>query len=70
MNLKSRKKKAEAACAAWVHPEGTPVAVLRDCGEVLETRTRSMPWVLGETAVILVEGISGGYSLDRVTVRQ
>jgi hypothetical protein len=61
-------------------PEGTPVIVTKDLGEEFHTKTRSGPWMLGansrdpsdrtydpgHTAVIMVEGISGGYSLERV----
>ena len=32
----------------------------------LVTKTRSMPWMLGTTPVILIEGITGGYLLTRV----
>lgn len=51
-------------------PIGTPVTVRRDNGEILQTITRSSPWKIGgHTWVILVEGISGGYALERVTER-
>lgn len=53
--------------------EGTPVIVTRDDGSEFKTKTRSIPWMLGassrdpgHTAVIKVEGISGGYGLWRV----
>lgn len=60
-------QKAEEAVAAWRHPVGTWAVVTRDNGEELKTKTRSEPRVLGgHSAVILVEGISGGYSLERV----
>jgi hypothetical protein len=52
------------------HPVGTPVNVERDTGEVLATETRSDPWVIGTTAVIMVKGIAGCYRLSRVTVRE
>jgi hypothetical protein len=53
---------------------GTAVVVQRDNGDLFVTRTRSAPWMLGEdgngkgghTAVIMVEGISGCYALERV----
>jgi len=49
-------------------PIGTWVAVKRADGSVLETKTRSPAWVLGDgTPVVMVAGISGGYLLDRVT---
>jgi hypothetical protein len=72
----SARRRPSAAAAqrqadAWAHPVGTPVVVRRDDGSKFETTTRSMPWVLGHGAtVILVDGISGGYSLDRVSVRR
>lgn len=61
-------------------PEGTPVILTKDDGSEFYTKTRSGPWMLGadsrdpddpthspgHTAVIMVEGISGGYSLERV----
>lgn len=48
-------------------PVGTPVRVRRDNGEVLETVTRSEPWLMGGRYwMVLVKGITGGYSLDRV----
>ena len=54
-------------------PEGTPVVVTKDLGEQFHTKTRSIPWMLGascrgpgHTAVIMVEGITGGYLLERI----
>jgi len=55
-------------------PIGTLVVVKLDNGDIFATKTRSQAWMLGEdgngkgghTAVIMVEGISGCYSLDRV----
>jgi hypothetical protein len=48
-------------------PIGTSVNVILDNGKVLHTTTRSKPWALGHgQKVILVEGISGGYALERV----
>lgn len=73
--FKARTPKAnQKLVAAWKHPEGTPVVVHLDTGARFETVTRSLPWMLGEnssgkgghTAVILVEGISGCYALERV----
>lgn len=50
------------------HPEGTPVKVRRDNGEILETVTRSEAWVdENGIQVIMVKGIAGYYRLDRVT---
>lgn len=54
-------------------PIGTEVIVTKDLGEKVHTKTRSAPWLLGtssrgpgHTAVIMLEGISGCYSLERV----
>lgn len=55
-------------------PIGTPVVVKRDNGDLFVTRTRSAAWMLGQdgngqgghTAVIMVEGISGCYALERI----
>jgi hypothetical protein len=55
-------------CEAWTHPVGTPVVVTKDDGSEVRTKTRSAPWMLCGTAVILLEGISGGYALCRVRV--
>lgn len=67
-SLKALQKKQQALCDAWKYPEGTPVRVRKDDGAVLETKTRSEAWMLGgHTAVIMVEGISGCYSLERVS---
>lgn len=53
------------------HPVGTMVDVKRDDGTVLTTRTRSIAWTLGDgTQVVMVNGISGGYRLDRVTATE
>jgi hypothetical protein len=58
-------------------PEGTPVIVIKDDGTEVKTKTRSIPWMLGSssrgpghTAVIMVEGITGGYGLWRVRLDQ
>lgn len=54
-----------------LNAEGTKVNVEKDDGSVLETVTRSQAWLMGEhTAVVLVDGIAGGYMLERVTVRE
>jgi hypothetical protein len=48
-------------------PVGTAVVVTKDRGEQFPTTTRSAPWILGgDTAVIMLDGISGCYALDRV----
>jgi hypothetical protein len=48
---------------------GTPVKVRRDDGSVVETTTRSQPWMLGKRSwVVCVVGISGAYKLQRVAL--
>lgn len=61
-------------------PDGTPVIVTKDDGSEFKTKKRSSPWMLGadnrdpsdpthspgHTAVMMVEGISGGYRLWRI----
>lgn len=50
------------------HPPGTEVDVTKDNGDVVRTKTRSEAWLLGgPIAVVMVEGISGGYQLDRIS---
>ena len=62
-------KQADAV-EAWnkKHPEGTDVSVRRDDGTATVTKTRSPAWLLGgHTAVVMVDGIAGGYLLERVS---
>jgi len=47
---------------------GIDVEVMKDDGSTIFTKTMSLAWVLGgHTPVILLEGISGGYALERVS---
>lgn len=72
--MKAAVKKQLKLIEEWKSvPEGTPVVVTKDMGEQFHTKTRSIPWMLGassrdpgHTAVILVEGITGGYMLERI----
>lgn len=73
--MKSEWKPAEQATmvARWNerHRIGAEVNVTRDDGSIMSTRTRSDAWLLGgHTAVIMVEGITGGYALERVSENQ
>lgn len=70
-----RKHDEEGKVRRWNarHFVGDPVIVTKDNGERVPTVTRSEAWCLGantrgpgHTAVVLVEGISGAYLLDRV----
>lgn len=48
-------------------PEGTDVIVMKDDRSEVRTKTRSRGFLLGgHTACIMLEGISGAYSLERV----
>ncbi|HQT97979.1 MAG TPA: hypothetical protein PK416_08895 [Thermodesulfobacteriota bacterium] len=48
------------------YPIGMPVEVTRDGGEKSLTCTRSIAWEVCGQAVVLLEGITGGYHLSRV----
>lgn len=63
------KKNQLKLVAGWnkKYPEGTEVIVKKDNGAEIKTKTRSEAWLLGgHTAVILLEGISGCYALERI----
>ena len=70
MNLKTMAKKAQDQADAWnaKYPPGTAVIVTRDVGPKLETHTRSIAWEASCTAIVKVDGIAGGYDLDRIRV--
>lgn len=77
MNFRTNKE--PAAVDAWndKYPVGTKVVVKMDSGKSKLTVTRSEAWMLGKssqhpghTAVIKVDGISGGYLLSRVSALQ
>lgn len=62
--------KNQALFDSWIGvPVGTPVVVTKDDGSEFVTKTRSYPWMLCSTPVILVEGITGGYALERVRLK-
>lgn len=49
------------------YPIGTAVIVRRDNGDEFHTKTRSEAWTLDSGRdVVKVNGIAGGYALDRV----
>jgi hypothetical protein len=66
--------KLQAQCDAFnaLHPVGTRVTLKKDfVREPFETRTRSEAQVLsGHSAVIWLDGVTGCYALDCVTVPQ
>lgn len=64
-NRKPRKQVVDPAMTTL--PIGTPVIVTKDDGSEFRTYTRSAPWQLGHGAwVVSVDGISGGYDLERI----
>ena len=68
-----RLRRQEAMVNGWNsrHPIGSAVKVRMDSGLVMDTSTRSEAYLLGgHTAVVLCIGISGAYSLERVTARE
>mgnify|MGYP001338012467 CR=1 FL=1 len=48
------------------NPVGTPVTVIKDLGEKIETKVKYPAQVSGHIAVVWLEGISGCYDLNRV----
>lgn len=51
------------------NPIGTKVTVRLDSGVPFETKTKREAYLLGgHTKVVFVDGISGAYALNRVTV--
>ena len=64
-----RNEVLKARVAAWNQaiPIGHPVLVVNDTGQIVDTRTRGDAYVLGgHSALVMVEGITGGYALERV----
>lgn len=63
-----RQAEADRSIADWnaAHPIGTEVWVTLDDKSKLRTRTRSVAWRICDHASVMVEGISGGYLLERV----
>ena len=75
MRIGNQEKKQLQLMGDWNtnHSVGTDVIVTKDDRTEVTTKTRSAAWMLGatgdypgHTAVILLDGISGGYSLERV----
>jgi hypothetical protein len=67
--LAKLNKKKPMTPAEWnsLYTEGTEVTLVLDDGRMIETKTRSEAWATGSgTPIVLVEGKSGGYVLNRV----
>lgn len=58
----------ERKVEAWNRdvPVGTEVIRTDDMGEKHRTRTRSIAWIVCGHASVMVDGISGGYLLERI----
>lgn len=66
-NITKLQKQCDAFNAK--HPVGTAVTLHTDTKGDIATKTRSEAQVLsGHSAVVWLEGVSGCYALDRVTV--
>ena len=68
---KIQQEKREQIIDDWnkKYPEGTPVILTDDLGNKHETVTRSIAWDVCGSPVVKVNGISGGYLLERVKPR-
>ena len=62
------KSSPDYVCYLWNkhNPVGIRVNVTDDFGDVTETITRSEAWNVCGNPVIMLEGRSGGYLLERV----
>jgi hypothetical protein len=47
-------------------PIGSEVNVTLDSGEVIKSRTLTEAWVVCGSGMVKLDGISGGYDIDRV----
>lgn len=49
---------------------GTPVIVTKDSGDKVESVVRQAPWQTGSGHwIVSIEGIAGGYAVERVKLR-
>jgi hypothetical protein len=73
MNARTRRVDPHTLALHWntAYPVGVAVDLREDSGSVTRTTTRSAAWVMGDhSAVVMVEGKSGGYDLTRITAVQ
>ncbi len=64
-----REEVAGAIVAEWNRrwPAGTRCTLIDDVGRATETATRSEAWLVGPAMpVVKVDGIAGGYRLERI----
>jgi hypothetical protein len=66
-NRNAERKRQARLAEKWnaENSSRTPVVVLRDGGCEVQTCTRSYAWLVGDTAVVLLDGMTGGFRLDR-----
>lgn len=74
-NQKTLSQMAVEAVAKVGHwnesnPVGIAVTVTKDDGSTVDTVTTSQAWEASCCALVKLSGFSGGYSLDRVKVKQ
>ena len=80
MNLTKREKKAYEKAKKQVedwnskYPPGTEVTrykLIKPLREPMETKSRSIAWIIGGNApVVAVEGITGGVLLESLVVKE
>ena len=67
-SMAAMMRQADTDAAVWnsKHTVGCPVVLTKDDGSTIKTKTRSQAWNLCGTAVVMVDGIAGGYDLSRI----
>jgi len=67
--LEARPHKYDLELWNSMNPPGTICDLVQNDGTLLRTKTRSVAWNLGHgQAVVLVEGKTGGWELERVRI--
>ena len=70
-----KPKRQQQIADDWnaAHPVGTPVTrykLINPLAEPVDTKTRSEAWLMGgHSAMVMVEGVSGGVLVESVRVR-
>lgn len=68
--MKRGNPEKQVAAFNTTFPVGSPVWVRKDDGRQEATKTRSEAWVMGgHSAMVMLDGIAGGYACERVTAR-
>jgi hypothetical protein len=62
MTLKQQEERANQ-----LNVVGTPVYVIKGDGKIIESKTRSEPWLMeSHSWMVMVEGIAGGYCVTHI----